>query len=74
MAKTQTPAPPKGTGPNGAKLWRDVLGKYELEQHELALLREMVRTFDLLDELAAIAEREGLMTEGARGQAASGHY
>jgi hypothetical protein len=67
MAKNQIPATPRGTGPNGAKLWRDVLGKYELEEHELALLREMVRTVDLLDELAVIVAREGLMVEGAWG-------
>lgn len=42
--KSQTP--PKGTGTNGAKLWRDVLGKYELEEHESVLLREAVRTVD----------------------------
>jgi hypothetical protein len=67
MAKREIPAPPRGTRVNGAKLWRDVLGRYELEQHELALLREMVRTVDLLDELAAIAAAEGLMTEGSWG-------
>ncbi|MGO9382177.1 MAG: hypothetical protein ACLP4W_08775 [Mycobacterium sp.] len=65
MAKQQIPAPPKGTKVNGRKLWDEVLSRYELEQHELALLREMVRTVDLLDELAAIVAREGTMTEGS---------
>ena len=59
------PATPKGTGPSGTKLWRDVLSKYELEEHELALLREMLRTVDLLDKLAAITARERLMVKGA---------
>jgi hypothetical protein len=67
VAGKKVPAPPRGTRANGAKLWRDVLGKYELEQHELALLGEIVRRVDLLDELAAIAAREGLMVEGAWG-------
>lgn len=67
MASKQVPAPPRGTGANGAKVWRDILGKYELEEHELALLREMVRTTDLLDNLAAITAREGLMVAGAHG-------
>jgi hypothetical protein len=67
VARSQVPAPPKGTGRNGARLWRDVLGKYELEQHELALLGEMVRTVDLLDHLHAIAKREGLMVAGPHG-------
>jgi hypothetical protein len=38
------PSPPKGTGRGGRELWRDVLGTYELQQHELALLLETVRT------------------------------
>jgi hypothetical protein len=67
MARKPIPAPPKGTGVNGGKLWRDVLGKYELEEHELALLREMVRTVDLLDRLHAITARQGLMVEGPHG-------
>jgi hypothetical protein len=67
MTKPKLPAPPSGTGRNGAKLWRDVLGKYELEQHELALLREMTCTVDLLDRLALITAREGVMTNGPHG-------
>lgn len=67
MAKAQVPAPPKGTAPSGRALWRDVLGKYELEQHELALLTECVRTVDQLDKLHAITEREGLVVEGPHG-------
>jgi hypothetical protein len=67
MAEKRIPGPPRGTGVNGAKLWRDVLGKYELEEHELALLREMVRTVDLLDKLAAIVTHEGLLAEGPHG-------
>jgi hypothetical protein len=67
MANRQIPVPPRGTGLNGGKLWRDVLGKYELEQHELALLREMVRCVDLLDKLHGITNREGLMVKGPHG-------
>jgi hypothetical protein len=51
-------------------LWRDVLGKYELEEHELALLREAVRTVDQLDELHAITELEGLVVDGPHGSKA----
>jgi hypothetical protein len=61
------PGPPRGTKVNGAKLWRDVTSRYELEEHELALLREAIRTVDLLDELATIVAREGPMAKGPRG-------
>jgi hypothetical protein len=67
MARKQTPGPPKGTKANGAKLWRDIVGRYELEEHELALLREMVRTVDLLDALNALVAVEGLVVAGPHG-------
>jgi hypothetical protein len=63
--KAAVPSAPKGAGPSGLALWRDVLGKYELEEHELALLREAVRTVDDLDALAAVTARDGV-TLGAR--------
>lgn len=69
--KSQTP--PKGTGTNGAKLWRDVLGKYELEEHESVLLREAVRTVDQLDKLHAITERDGLVVSGPHGRISRQH-
>jgi hypothetical protein len=65
------PTPPKGTRAGGARLWRDVLGKYELEEHELALLREAVRTVDQLDRLNALVERDGLIVEGPHGSKAN---
>ena len=67
MAKKPIPAPPAGTGVNGAKLWRELTRRYEFEQHETALLREMVRTVDLLDRLAAIVKREGAIVKGPHG-------
>ncbi|BCI85263.1 hypothetical protein PJI17_27075 [Mycobacterium kansasii] len=73
MARAQIPAPPKGARSSGRVLWRDVMARYELEQHELALLREMVRCVDPLDELHAITERDGLVGgRSARGEGASG--
>lgn len=64
---TKIPTAPPGTKSSGRRLWRDVLGKYELEEHELALLREAVRTVDLLDDLAALVEAEGLMLDSSSG-------
>lgn len=56
---TKLPAVPAGTGPSGRKLWRAVVGDWHLEEHELVLLREAVRTVDLLDALAAIVATDG---------------
>lgn len=67
MTTQKAPEPPKGTGPSGRALWTDVLGKYELEEHEQALLREAVRSVDQLDELHAIVQREGTIVDGPGG-------
>lgn len=64
---TKVPVVPKGTGAGGARLWRDILGAYELQEHEMALLREAVRTVDQLDQLHAMVNREGLIIGGPHG-------
>ncbi len=61
MTDNAVPDPPEGTKAAGKRLWESILGEYELEQHELQLLTEMVRTTDLLDELDSIVRREGIM-------------
>ena len=57
--KAPIPPAPTGTGSGGKRLWRAVLEAYTLEEHELALLREAVRTVDDLDGLARIVRRQG---------------
>lgn len=64
MSDSKVPRAPAGTGPSGRRLWVEVLGEYELEQHELILLKEMTRTVDLLDDLDAQVRRDGLMVAG----------
>lgn len=56
------PTTPKFTRLAGEALWQAVLDRYELEQHELVLLREIVRCVDDLDRLANIASRQGAIT------------
>lgn len=59
---------PRGTGPSGRALWRDVTERFDLDQNELVILREAVRTVDQLDALAAIVDRDGVL-EPATGRA-----
>lgn len=61
------PKPPRGTKAGGKRLWSSIVADYELEEHELALLREMVRTVDMLDDLAAIVAESGPVVTGAAG-------
>jgi hypothetical protein len=53
------PRAPEGAGTAGKRLWRAVLGDYELQEHELALLRQAVRVADLCDQLQSVIEAEG---------------
>ena len=64
MGDQRPPAAPAGSKTSGKRLWRSILAEYELEEHELALLREMVRTVDELDALAGAVDRDGLMVAG----------
>jgi hypothetical protein len=60
------PALPKDAGASGKALWRSVVDVWELDEHEIALLREAVRTVDQLDQLAAIVKRQGLIVDGGK--------
>jgi hypothetical protein len=66
MARKTKPVPavPRGTGISGARLWRDVTRRYELEENEMILLRQAVRTVDMLDKLAAAIDRDGPTIDG----------
>ncbi len=61
------PNPPAGAGKAGTALWRAVLAEYELEEHELLLLREAVRTVDVLDDLTAQVAADGSVVESPQG-------
>ena len=58
------PPVPRGTGTEGRRLWRAVLEEYELEEHELALLRQAVHCADLCANLATQVDREGMILGG----------
>lgn len=58
--------PPKGTRLNGEALWSAVLNRYELEPHEQALLREIVRSVDDLDRLAGASSRNPVVARDGR--------
>ncbi len=64
------PAPPKGTQKAGAALWTAVLDEYDLEAHEILLLREAVRTVDALDSLEARVAADGPLLGSSQGDRA----
>lgn len=69
MEGPRTPAPPRGTGPGGRKLWRSVLIDLDLEldPHELLLLTQAVRCVDRLDAMHAELVDAPLTVRNSRG-------
>lgn len=55
------PKPPPGTRAAGRRLWTAVLADFELDEHELVLLAQAVRTLDTVNALDAIVRSEGPM-------------
>jgi hypothetical protein len=53
------PKAPQGAGPSGRRIWRAILGEFDLDEHERALVTALVRQFDRLDALEALIEAEG---------------
>lgn len=65
------PKAPRGLRAPGRRLWDSVLDEYELEEHELALLVEAVRTVDLLEQLDARVRKEGPIVASPQGTKAN---
>jgi hypothetical protein len=61
------PRAPDGAGPAGRRLWRGVLGSFELGPHELLMLKEACRVADVCEVLAAVVASDGPMLEGTEG-------
>jgi hypothetical protein len=51
----------------GKRLWASVIDRFDLDEHELALLVEAVRTVDNLDTLDAAVRRDGPLVESPQG-------
>jgi hypothetical protein len=68
MPKSAVPPPPAGAGASGRALWSAVHAEFELDQHEVALLVEAVRTMAVLDQLDAAVQRDGTLIETPSGR------
>lgn len=55
----------------GRRLWRALIATYDFAPAELALLHELARSLDRIDEVRAIIERDGLIAAGSKGQPAA---
>jgi hypothetical protein len=64
---TAAPKPPEGAQAAGRRLWRAVLNDYDLEEHELVLLRQAVRAVDACESLQALVDSEGVVVSSPQG-------
>ena len=55
------PRAPKGLGPRGRRLWRQVNGDSELDPGQVVILEEACRMADRLDELDSIIQGKGVL-------------
>jgi len=65
---TEKIAAPADLASRGRKFWRETVGSFELTKAELEILREVCRTLDDLDRLAACVLADGAMATGSAGQ------
>lgn len=61
------PSPPSGTRAAGRRLWRAVLGVYELDDVELAVLAEACHAADRAAEARAAVDAAGAIVDGRYG-------
>ncbi len=64
---TRKPPVPRGLGPAGSKLWRQVCDRYALDAHELSLLVEVAHGVDRLEELRAAVAADGAVLRDDKG-------
>jgi len=70
VTKAKAIGAPPGAGAAGKRLWVSIVGAYELEEHELAQLIEVVRTVDVLAELDKAVQRDGVVVPSPQGERA----
>jgi hypothetical protein len=61
---SDAPRAPNGTQAAGRRLWRSVLDTFELDEHELTLLRQAVAVADHCEALQDEVDRTGLLVGG----------
>lgn len=67
---TNKPRTPSGLREPGKRLWKSIVDEFDLDEHELSLLVETVRTVDVLELLDAQVRKDGPVVTSPQGQRA----
>lgn len=67
MHNNENPEPPAGLGDRGRAYWRTVLGDFDLDSPDLAVLEQACRLLDRISALDAVVDDEGVMSRSAQG-------
>lgn len=64
------PKMPNGLGPEGRKLWREIVGTFDVneEPHKRRILFDACKTADLIDQLDTAMEGQPLTAKGSMSQ------
>lgn len=65
---TAPPAPPVGLRESGSALWASIVAPFELDPREQKVLEVACRQADLVADLEALLEEQGLTVVGSQGQ------
>lgn len=66
-AKQTSPPVPAGLTGSGRTLWASTVSEFEMDEHELAILREACRTAESIDALQAVVDRDGVLNASPQG-------
>jgi hypothetical protein len=61
---------PQGLKAAGQRLWEATVVEFDMDEHDLVLLREICRTADGLDALQVAVDRDGVLDESTQGRRA----
>lgn len=53
--------PPRGTGPAGKAVWASIAGAFDLDLHEVELLRQITVVADRIEALDKAVTRDGIL-------------
>lgn len=67
---SEKPPTPSGLKAAGRRLWDSIIDGYELDEHEMTLLVQAVRTVDILETLDSKVRQEGPVVQTPQGEKA----